>query len=83
MQYHYVVGYDSDNDRWFVEPDATAYFQDGNVWYQERSESADWGYFGWYPPEEGSPEEALDYAALRVLQSCIPGILPSPTPQEA
>ena len=24
MQYHYVVGYDSDKDRWFVESDSVS-----------------------------------------------------------
>ena len=32
MQYHYVVGYDSESMRWFVESDTTAYFPDGHVW---------------------------------------------------
>ena len=26
MQYHYVVGYDSEKDRWWIEADPEAYF---------------------------------------------------------
>lgn len=79
MQYHYVVGYDSEFDRWFVEADTTSYFSDGNVWNHKFADET--GY-GWMVPEEGSDEEAIDYAALRVLQSCVPGILPSPSPKD-
>ena len=79
MQYHYVVGYDSEMDRWFVESDTTAYFQDGNVWDDEQYRES---YYGWRIPETPE-EEAIDYALLRVLQSCVPGILPGPTKQEA
>ena len=79
-QFHYVVGYDSEMDRWFVESDTTAYFQDGHVWDDELYRKS---FYGWRVPEEGSPEEAIDYALLRTLQSCVPGILPSPAKQEA
>ena len=79
MQYHYVIGYDSELMKWFVESDTTAYFPDGNIWDDSQYKESFWG---WKVAEEGSPEEAIDYAALRVLESCVPGILPSPTPQE-
>ena len=77
MQYHYVVGYDSDNDRWFVEYDTTAYFQDGNVWDDVKADSSQWGYTGWWIPEEGSQEEAVDQKCMTMLQSLVP-IWPSP-----
>ena len=80
MQYHYVVGYDSEIDRWFIESDTTAYFPDGNVWDDNQYRES---FYGWKVPEEGSPEEKLDYAALRILESCLPGIIPTPASQEA
>ena len=79
MQYHYVVGFDSELNRWFIEYDTTAYFSDGNIWDEKRAEDRDWGYTGWMIPEEGSPEEELDYKLLGILESCIPDIMPSPT----
>ena len=64
MQFHYVVGYDSEMKKWFVESDTTAYFQNGNVWddncYRQN-------FYGWSVPEEGSPEEALDNTLIRTL----------------
>jgi hypothetical protein len=77
MQYHYVVGYDSDEDRWFIEYDPTAYFPDGNIWDQERSDSANLAYQGWYSPDDGSREEALDEKCWTMLKSLVP-IWPSP-----
>ena len=78
MQFHYVVGYDSEMDRWFVESDTTAYFSDGNVWDDKQYEES---FYGWKVPETAE-EEAIDYSLLRVLESCIPGILPGPAKQE-
>ena len=60
MQFHYVIGYDSDKDRWWLEADPEAYFPDGNVWDEENE--------GWFLPEEGSDEESLDAKAWRVLK---------------
>ena len=77
MQYHYVVGYDTEMDRWFVESDTTAYFQDGNVWDDEQYREH---FYGWRAPTDD--EEPIDYALLRVLESCVPGILPGPAKQE-
>ena len=76
MQYHYVVIYDTEHDRWLVESDTTAYFPDGNIYSKEAQINTG---NGWAVADEGSPEEAIDYAALRVLESCIPGILPTPS----
>jgi len=78
MQYHYVVGYNTETNTWFLESDSTAYFPDGNVYDPERSEDSEWGWFGWLVPEEGSPEEALDYDLLRTLQYIVDTW---PTPQ--
>ena len=36
MQYHYVVGYDTQTQKWFLESDTTAYFSDGNLWDEEQ-----------------------------------------------
>ena len=80
MQYHYVVGYDTEMKSWFIESDTTAYFPDGHVWDDEAA--AETGY-GWFVPWENSIEENLDSALLHVLESCVPGILPSPASQEA
>jgi len=74
MQYHYVVGYNSDKDRWFVEYDPDVYFPDGYVWDDK---SADETGYGWIVPEEGSHEEALDNKCLNMLLSLVP-IWPSP-----
>ena len=74
MQYHYVVGYDSEHDRWFVEFDPTAYFSDGNVW---DNKAADETGYGWSVPDEGSFEEALDQKCWNMLNSLVP-IWPSP-----
>ena len=75
MQYHYVVGYDSETNDWFVEWDTTAYFHDGNVF---SNESAVRTGYGWIVPDEDSDELRIDYDCLRILESCVPGILPTP-----
>jgi hypothetical protein len=74
MQYHYVVGYDSELDKWFVESDTTAYFQDGNIWDDDKYREQ---FYGWSVPDECSDEEALDNKCLNMLQSLVP-IWPSP-----
>lgn len=76
MQYHYVVIFDSDHDRWLVEYDTTAYFPDGNIYSKEAWDNTG---DGWVVADEGSHEEAIDYECFRVLESCIPGILPTPS----
>ena len=77
MQYHYVVAYDTETCKWFVESDTTAYFQDGNVWDDERYKSDFWG---WFVPEDGSDEESLDYTLLKTLQYLVDTW---PTPKES
>lgn len=74
MQFHYVVGYDSEHERWWVESDTTAYLSDGNIWSQEVSDKE--GY-GWFVPEEGSPEEALDHELLNTLAALV-DVIPIP-----
>ena len=74
MQYHYVVAYDSETDKWFVELDTTAYFSDGNVWDDEQYKESFWG---WKVPEDNSPEEDIDKHCIQMLHSLVP-IWPSP-----
>ena len=76
-EFHYIVGYDSEADKWFVEYDPTGYLPDGNVFYPERADSPEWGYNGWHTPDEGSREEAIDEKCLNMLVSLVP-IWPSP-----
>ena len=75
MQYHYVVGYDTDMKHWFVELDTAAYFYDGHVW-----SPADTPY-GWRVPEESSEEEVLDQTLLNTL-SYIVDTFPIPKEHE-
>ena len=79
MQYHYVIGYDTETKKWFVESDTTAYFSDGNVWDEEQYRKEFWG---WKVPEDGSDDEALDYDLLRTLYSLI-DIIPIPKEHES
>lgn len=74
MQYHYVVGYDSENDRWFIEYDPTAYFPDGYIWNDAQADQT--GY-GWMVPDDGSREEAIDQKCYNMLNSLV-SIWPSP-----
>jgi hypothetical protein len=80
MQYHYVVGYDTEQKKWFVDQDVDAYFSDGSVWDNDKSESSDWIVSGWFTPEEGSAEKALDYNLLKTLGYIVDTF---PIPQEA
>lgn len=79
MQYHYVIGYDTDTKKWFVESDTTAYFSDGHVWDEEQYHKEFWG---WKVPEEGTNDEALDYDLLRTLYSLV-DIIPIPKEHES
>jgi hypothetical protein len=78
-QYHYVVGYDDEEDRWFLELDREAYFPDGNMFDAAKAESPEWGYSGWFQAEEDHPETAIDEKAFRTLQYIIDTI---PKPKE-
>jgi hypothetical protein len=70
-QYHYVVGYDDEEDRWFLELDREAYFPDGNMFDPAKADSPEWGYSGWFVPEEDHPETAIDESVFRTLQYII------------
>ena len=77
MQYHYVVGYDTERKRWFLESDTTAYFSDGNLWDEEQYRKE---FFGWRLPEVG-PEDGLDEQLLNTLYSLV-DIIPIPKEHE-
>ena len=74
MQFHYVVGYDSEKDRWWVEFDPEAYFPDGNIWDDK---AADENGYGWIVPDDVSFEAALDQKCWQMLNSLVT-IWPSP-----
>lgn len=76
MQYHYVVGYDTDTKKRFLEYDTYAYFSDGNVWDND----IDPPYGGWTVPDDDSEAAILDQTLLNTLHSLIDII---PVPQEA
>ena len=76
MQYHYVVGYDTDTKKWFLELDTLAYFSDGNLWDEELHRKQFWA---WRVPDDDS-EDILDNHLLNTLQSLIDTI---PVPEEA
>ena len=67
MQFHYVVGYDTQTQKWFLESDTTAYFSDGNLWDEEQYRKE---FFGWRLPEVG-PEDGLDEQLLNTLYSIV------------
>ena len=66
MQFHYVVGFDTDMQKWFVEFDTFGYFPDGNVYdYDPSSPETK---YGWFAPGDDTPvEAALDDALVRIL----------------
>jgi len=76
MQYHYVVGYDTEMKKWFVELDTTAYFPEGNVWSDEMLEETNYGFFY---PEYKSQDYALDQTLVNTLQYIVDTF---PIPQE-
>lgn len=78
MQYHFVVGFDTDSNRWWVEGDPTSYFPDGSIWDGDRVNWGDYGFHGWFIPEEDSAEEKIDIALYRALESAMDSI-PVPT----
>jgi hypothetical protein len=77
MQYHYVVGYDDETDKWFVEYDTAAPFPDGHIFYPKRAESAEYGWYGWDVPDSDEIEAAIDQKCLNMLGYLVP-IWPSP-----
>ncbi len=69
MQFHYVVGFDSNNKRWWVEWDTEAYFPDGHVWDEELDRK---GEYGWTIPEDGSITELIDQRCMNMLNALTP-----------
>jgi hypothetical protein len=78
MQYHYVVWYDTEEEKWEVESDMEIHFPKGNVWspdgdYEECGHS-------FFFPEKGTPEYVLDESLWRTLLYIVDTF---PIPQEA
>jgi hypothetical protein len=78
MQYHYVIGFDSDNNRWWVEAEPEAYFPDGNIWDRDHANSRYHGFLGWFMAEDDSAEAKLDLELFRTL-SYIVDTIPKPS----
>lgn len=70
MQAHYVIGFDSDKGKWFVDHSLTYDYLDGNM-YEENGEGFFWA------DEEHEGSEALDYGCLKTLEYII-DTLPAP-----
>ena len=65
MQFHYVVFYDTDTQKWGVESDTYAYFADGNIF--DDNSATQTGY-GWFAAGDDTPmEAALDESLVRLL----------------
>lgn len=79
MQFHYVVGYDTDTKKWFVELDTTAYFSDGNLWDEEQYRE---NFYGWRVPDDDSDDSLLDQTLLNTLYSLV-DIIPIPKEHES
>lgn len=69
MQFSYVVTYDSDKDKWFIDNDMIGNM-DGNVW------DDDLGFF-WADDEFAPMSEGIDNKCYQMLRSLVP-IWPSP-----
>ena len=74
MQFHYVVGYDTNTKQWFLEHETDAYFPDGNVWSEDNIQRFG---FGWSYPEEDTLEASLDQTLRNTLHSIVDTI-PAP-----
>jgi hypothetical protein len=73
MQYHFMLMFDDKTQMWSVDQDTLrAVMTDGTVYDRDV-------FPGWSWPEEGSPEEELDWELYQVLQSIVSTI---PIPQE-
>jgi len=73
MQYHFMLMYDDKTQMWSVDQDTLrAVMTDGTIYDRDV-------FPGWSWPEEGSPEEELDWQLYQVLQSIVSTI---PVPQE-
>lgn len=65
MQYHFVIFYDDEMNKWGMEYDDTAYFPDGNVFDHNNME------WGWFYPEDGSPAEIINGASYSIIQHIV------------
>ena len=81
MEFHYTVMYDDKVKAWSVEPDPSMYYSDGNIYNRDMSDDPfpHTIYPGWFYPEEGSAEEALDMQLFTALQSACHTL---PVPEE-
>ena len=70
-QFHYVVMYDTETDKWSVEDEGG--FLDGNVWSGQDVDGEPF----WHWVEEGTREEAIDSKCTNMLHSLVT-IWPSP-----
>lgn len=69
-QYHYVVGFDDETNKWFVEYDTEAYFPDGHIFDPA---AADETGYGWMPVESDESLEALiDQRCMNMLNALVP-----------
>jgi len=73
MKYHYVVWYDTEEEKWDIESDMEVHFPDGNVWSPEDDGS-------FFFPEKATPEYVLDESLWRTLLYIVDTF---PIPQEA
>ena len=65
MQFHYVVFYDTDTQKWGVESDTAAYFPDGHIYDDD---SATQTGYGWCAITDDEPiTAALDESLVRLL----------------
>jgi len=74
MKYHYVVWYDTEEEKWEVESDMEIHFPEGNVW------SPEGGNGSYFFPEKSTPEYVLDEYLWRTLLYIVDTF---PIPQEA
>ena len=65
MIYHYVVGYNTKTNKWFVEYDTSSYFPDGHVWDDDQYDRESWG---WDVPTPGTPEDKMDHELSKTLE---------------
>jgi hypothetical protein len=65
-QFHYVVFYDTDTQKWGVELDIYACFPDGNIFDADAAMQTGYGWFA--PAQVDTPlEAALDESLVRLL----------------
>jgi len=86
MQYHFVVGYDTELKQWFVDTDIDSHFPEGSVWDDDKTAASCYADSGWIAPEDVTPQQsALDAELLQFVRANILNWeLPDPnTPPQA